>query len=658
MASSASDCEPLMAMSSRCPAADQREENGAKTSMTASARPKKPSCPEKLLSSAETEQNGNGSPVRPVFVSPRPVMVTNTRAEIRRRLLPPQLDGREEAGAAEEFQLGPGADARCLPPCYVSEVKLSAQERVALYCDCILQGCQAEEADEAMSKYLSEKLKERNEWIGVWKTNPELFFSKYEEVPIAYVGILVKVTGKPRQNASAHLKATVCIAEPLSSNIANIPRKLIDEVFEELDNCVPLLEVFPIVGQDDVICEIAHTLEVVRFFYDYLWRDWDDEEICENYTALIEERIKLYYDIQDGTIPGPIGQRFKRTLEKYRNKRLELIEYQSNIKEDPSVAEAVECWNKYYEVLMLCGLLKIWEDLRLRAHGPFFPRILRRRKGQRDSGKVVTHVVAKIMTTDMVKAFSSDTLLQQQNNLDAALDNSYCGDTVVIFPGEYQALGLAMLTDDITIKGAGKREGVLITSDSACDSFVVSKAQNIKLLHLTLVQQGTSDGIVVVESGHMILEDCVLKCEGTGVCVLTGAALTMKDCEITGSQGAGVELYPGSAAILEGNEIHHCNSFKTSDSLKSTQGGINLKIIPAPIVKMNNNHIYSNNGYGVTILQPDEISTAVNFMMEEAAAGDKKDEDTLSKALQNLTLDIGNNKLEANTMGDIGIVFN
>ncbi|MEE6495878.1 hypothetical protein FKM82_002173 [Ascaphus truei] len=486
MASSASDCEPLMAMSSRCPAADQREENGAKTSMIASARPKKPSCPEKLLSSAETEQNGNGSPVRPVFVSPRPVMVTNTRAEIRRRLLPPQLDGREEAGAAEEFQLGPGADARCLPPCYVSEVKLSAQERVALYCDCILQGCQ--------------------------------------------------VTGKPRQNASAHLKATVCIAEPLSSNIANIPRKLIDEVFEELDNCVPLLEVFPIVGQDDVICEIAHTLEVVRFFYDYLWRDWDDEEICENYTALIEERIKLYYDIQDGTIPGPIGQRFKRTLEKYRNKRLELIEYQSNIKEDPSVAEAVECWNKYYEVLMLCGLLKIWEDLRLRAHGPFFPRILRRRKGQRDSGKVVTHVVAKIMTTDMVKAFSSDTLLQQQNNLDAALDNSYCGDTVVIFPGEYQALGLAMLTDDITIKGAGKREGVLITSDSACDSFVVSKAQNIKLLHLTLVQQGTSDGIVVVESGHMILEDCVLKCEGTGVCVLTGAALTMKDCEITGSQ--------------------------------------------------------------------------------------------------------------------------
>lgn len=71
-------------------------------------------------------------------------------------------------------------------------------------------------------------------------------------------------------------------------------------------------------------------------------------------------------DIQDGTIPGPIAQRFKKTLEKYKNKRVELIEYQSNIKEDPSAAEAVECWKKYYEIVMLCGLLKMWEDLRLR----------------------------------------------------------------------------------------------------------------------------------------------------------------------------------------------------------------------------------------------------------------------------------------------------
>ena len=44
-----------------------------------------------------------------------------------------------------------------------------------------------------MSKYLSEKLKLKDKWLGVWKANPELFFVKYEESSIPFVGILVEV---------------------------------------------------------------------------------------------------------------------------------------------------------------------------------------------------------------------------------------------------------------------------------------------------------------------------------------------------------------------------------------------------------------------------------------------------------------------------------
>ncbi|XP_005991147.1 testicular spindle-associated protein SHCBP1L [Latimeria chalumnae] len=595
------------------------------------------------------ESGGPTGSLRSVAASPRPVRGSLGR-EVKRRLLPPDLEGNDGPSQVE---------AQPLPPVYFSDVKYSLEERVALYCGQILASCKAEEADEAMSDYLSKKLKERSTWLGVWKTNPELFFVKYEEGSIPYVGVLVEVTCKPRQSQSSHLRATVSIADPLSSNIANIPRELVEEVLEELDQCVPLLEVYPIEGQDAAVCDIAQALEVVRFFYDFLWRDWDDEEGCENYTALVEERIRLYYEIQDGTIPGPIGQRFKRTLEKYRNKRVELIEFQSSIREDPSAAEAVECWKKYYEILMLCGLLKIWEDLRLRAHGPFFPRVLRRRKGQRVSEKVVTHIVAKMMTADMVKDFSSDTLIQQHDSLDVALDNCYSGDTVVIFPGEYQAAGFAMLTDDISIKGAGRREEVVIFSDPTHDSFVASRAPNVSLMHLTLVQRGTCDGIVVVEAGHMVLQDCMLKCEGTGICVLTGAALTMKDCEVTGSQGAGLELYPGSVACLERNDIHHCSNLKSSDILKGSLGGINLKVLPLPKLMMKNNHIYNNSGYGVTILKPnEELCNVAEEVLECAAGGDKKDDDSLVNTLQGLSLEINNNKLEANTMGDIGIVNN
>nr|XP_014341102.1 PREDICTED: SHC SH2 domain-binding protein 1-like protein isoform X3 [Latimeria chalumnae] len=522
------------------------------------------------------ESGGPTGSLRSVAASPRPVRGSLGR-EVKRRLLPPDLEGNDGPSQVE---------AQPLPPVYFSDVKYSLEERVALYCGQILASCKAEEADEAMSDYLSKKLKERSTWLGVWKTNPELFFVKYEEGSIPYVGVLVEVTCKPRQSQSSHLRATVSIADPLSSNIANIPRELVEEVLEELDQCVPLLEVYPIEGQDAAVCDIAQALEVVRFFYDFLWRDWDDEEGCENYTALVEERIRL-------------------------------------------------------------------------AHGPFFPRVLRRRKGQRVSEKVVTHIVAKMMTADMVKDFSSDTLIQQHDSLDVALDNCYSGDTVVIFPGEYQAAGFAMLTDDISIKGAGRREEVVIFSDPTHDSFVASRAPNVSLMHLTLVQRGTCDGIVVVEAGHMVLQDCMLKCEGTGICVLTGAALTMKDCEVTGSQGAGLELYPGSVACLERNDIHHCSNLKSSDILKGSLGGINLKVLPLPKLMMKNNHIYNNSGYGVTILKPnEELCNVAEEVLECAAGGDKKDDDSLVNTLQGLSLEINNNKLEANTMGDIGIVNN
>ncbi|KAB1260883.1 Testicular spindle-associated protein SHCBP1L [Camelus dromedarius] len=469
------------------------------------------------------------------------------------------------------------AEARPLPPVCGSPMRgMWRDEKVALYCDEVLRGCNAEDADDAMTKYLSEKLKLKDKWLGVWKTNPELFFMKYEEASIPFVGILVEVTCKPCPSSSSCFNVTVSIAEPFSSNIANIPRNLVNEILEELEHNVPLLEVYPVEGQDSDLHDIALALEVVRFFYDFLWRDWDDEESCENYAALIEERINLWCDIQDGTIPGPIAQRFKKTLEKYKNKRVELVEYQSNIKEDPSAAEAVECWKKYYEIVMLCGLLKMWEDLRLRVHGPFFPRILRRRKGKRDFGKTITHIVAKVMTTDMVKDLSSDTLLQQHDDLDLALDSCYSGDTVVIFPGEYQAVNLALLTDDIIIKGIGKREEIMITSEPSHDSFVVSKADNVKLMHLSLIQQGTVDGIV----------------------------------------------------------------------------------LPAPKLKMTNNHIYSNNGYGVSILQPTEqfFIVAEEALNKGAASGDKKDDNTISKVMQNLNLEMNNNKIEANLKGDIRIV--
>ncbi|XP_041960067.1 testicular spindle-associated protein SHCBP1L-like [Alosa sapidissima] len=613
---------------------------------------------ETLHLSGRNSKTPPNSPTRPcsnASAASTDVVVTTpkgakSKVPLARKLLTPNPDGEDPDDIMEE--------AEVLPQIHISKKSYSFEERVALHCDKMIGPCSAEDADEAISYYITDKLVDAPFWTAVWKTAPEVLLvtSNSDIGDLPFIGVLVEVNCTGCEGKSQPLRVSVSVAEPYSSNIANLPRELVEDILREHDHTVPILDVYPVEGQDPDVDNIAEALEHARFFYDFLWRDWDDEEECDEYAGLIEKRIQLHYDIQDGTIPGPISERYRRTLEEYRSKRLELTKFQSSIRGDASPGEAVECWKKYYEMSMLCGLLKFWEDLRLRSHGPFYPRIYKRRKGQRLNGKKVTHIVAQMMTTDMIKSFAEDTLIQQHETLPEALDACYSGDTVVIFPGDYKAAALASLTDDITIKGAGERQEVVIISHPSHDNFVASKAAQVTLQNLTLVQRGTCDGIVVVESGRMTLENCVLRCEGTGVCVLTGASLIMSNCEVTGAQGAGIELYPGSCAELNGNEIHHCSNPSTKD-IKSALGGINMKVLPQPQLKLSNNHIHDNQGYGVTILVPDNSPCSVTHDEPECtAAGDKSETGQLSKAIQNLSLEMSTNKLESNSMGEVGLL--
>lgn len=79
-------------------------------------------------------------------------------------------------------------------------------------------------------------------------------------------------------------------------------------------------------------------------------------------------------------------------------------------------------------------------------------------------------------------------------------------------------------------------------------------------------------------------------------------------------------------------------------------------MLPAPRLRMANNHIHSNSGYGVSILQPTGQLLIVDALGNGAASGDTKDDQVLGKVMQNLDLEMSNNKLEANLKADIQVV--
>jgi hypothetical protein len=54
------------------------------------------------------------------------------------------------------------------------------------------------------------------------------------------------------------------VAEPYSSNIANLPRELVEDVLREHDYSVPILDVYPIQGMGADVDNIAEYLEHAR----------------------------------------------------------------------------------------------------------------------------------------------------------------------------------------------------------------------------------------------------------------------------------------------------------------------------------------------------------------------------------------------------------
>ncbi|XP_010579030.1 PREDICTED: SHC SH2 domain-binding protein 1-like protein [Haliaeetus leucocephalus] len=368
---------------------------------------------------------------------------------------------------------------------------------------------EAEGASDAMDKYLLEKLKMKEiNRLGICETKPERFITSSEDLITPSVGILVKITSlvtcKLPQSSSCQLNASVSFAEPFSLHFENITRELVDNILEELELCVMLLEAWPGEGQVlkvsyveivfrmlkdyHVIAKSKHAISFT-FFTDFIWRDWDDDKSCEKYSAL------------------------KKHLVTYKILCLDLIRYQSSVKEEPATREADEYWKTYCAIFCKC-----------RKQCSLFPV--------------------------RVKDFSVDTPFQQHDNLNTALGSWYSRDHAVIFPGEYEAVNLSLLTRDIMIGPVGTAEN---------EQSIVSR-----LLHLASV--------------------------------LTRASLTVTDHEITGAQGSAVELYTRSTAILETYKIHHCTSTRTSETPHHSQGGINVKVVPEPKLEKKNNRIFRNGG--------------------------------------------------------------
>ncbi|XP_033074181.1 SHC SH2 domain-binding protein 1 isoform X3 [Trachypithecus francoisi] len=241
-------------------------------------------------------------------------------------------------------------------------------------------------------------------------------------------------------------------------------------------------------------------------------------------------------------------------------------------------------------------------------------------KGVRPSGQKVTHVVSSTMMAGLLRSLLTDRLCQEPGEEEreiqfhsdplSAINACFEGDTVIVCPGHYVVRGTFSIADSIELEGYGLPDDIVIEKRGKGDTFVDCTGADIKISCIKFVQHDAVEGILIVHRGKTTLENCVLQCETTGVTVRTSAEFLMKNSDLYGAKGAGIEIYPGSQCTLSDNGIHHCKE------------GILIKDFldehyDIPKISMVNNIIHNNEGYGVVLVKP----TIFSDLQENAEDG-------------------------------------
>lgn len=478
-------------------------------------------------------------------------------------------------------------------------------ERFKAYQDYMLGDCKPSEVKAFTADYLK-KVLEPCDWLALWCT--DMF------------DVLVEVQDLDLKD----LKACVQLVLPMQCDTrgCDLTEEAMVALLEATQHQVPLQELYAIYDPSGEFDQIALALEHLRFFYKHIWRQWDEEDEDDDFdyfVRCVEPRLRLYYDILEGRVPAGLVSEYQSLLElcsqcfnQFSSLRSELGSDSDSELDNVSMVEGL----KLYEQL---------ETLRRRLHiieNPLLRYVLGnlgnssqhsvQSRGPRCSGLKVVHVVTSSCSSLQLQSLLNnrllppstpeDTQIQFHSDPVSAVNSCYQGDVVLVLPGVYSVSSSLFIPDSVSVEGFGPPDEVVIEKTNKGDSFVESTGAEVTLSNIKFIQHDAIEGILCVRQGTVNMENCVLQCETTGVIVRTSACLNMNRCDLYGSKGAGVEIYPGSVCNLIGNGIHHCKDGILIKDLENEP-------VVMPSITMENNVIHNNEGYGVILVKPQDTKT-------------------------------------------------
>uniref|UniRef100_A0AAQ5YVN5 Right handed beta helix domain-containing protein n=1 Tax=Amphiprion ocellaris TaxID=80972 RepID=A0AAQ5YVN5_AMPOC len=438
-------------------------------------------------------------------------------------------------------------------------------ERFKAYQDYMLGDCKPSEVKTFTVDYL-EKVLEPCDWLALWSTD--------------VFDVLVEVRPTVTHISGDILNACVRLVLPLQCETkgCELTEDAMKSLLEATQHKVPLQQLQVVYEESGDFDQTALALEHLRFFYKHIWRQWDEEDEDDDFdyfVRCVEPRLRLYYDMLEDRVPAGLVAEYQSLLEKCSQCFQQFSVLRSSLSTDSdSELDNVSM----VEGLKLCDQVETFKRKLHIIENPLLRYVLAYKgnarqqcvqsRGPRESGVKVVHVVTASCSSIQLQSLLSARLMPLCSSEDAeiqfhrepvsAVDSCHQGDVVIVLPGIYSVNRSISIPDSITVEGFGFPDEVVIEKKTKGDSFVESTGADVRLSNIKFIQHDAIEGILCVRQGTLNMENCVLQCETTGVIVRTSARLTMNMCDLYGSKGAGVEIYPGSVCSLVGNGIHHC----------------------------------------------------------------------------------------------------
>ncbi|KAM3963843.1 SHC binding and spindle associated nessun dorma [Aphomia sociella] len=414
-------------------------------------------------------------------------------------------------------------------------------------------------------------------WDALWKLSKE--FCKKFDVRFPCIAC-VAVTSVDFEGLSASVDVLSVQHEAVS----------LPEAIEE----VPLIELWPTITQREECVNAASTAEFIdllRFFYNEIWMPWDDDQDKVLLPNTIQDRMKLWSEIHNGSIPNCVARSIVLLRNSAINAHDKLKELDSSLCELDLPDEDDSLLPPSY--ISLCaemnarldGLMSKWT---LYENPLIREQYLAKAKSKWQKNKTKKNVVAlwqggsPFEFNDISKFLRSRLSNEHTLTMMVSAEDAFSlePEELVVCSKEYEVPEMPLSQISVcsfkraTLKATDMRSCLFMLSEDCrlreltlhcalVNTVVVMRSGTLHISDCTLLddsensQRDFAQGIVAMSGAKILLENCTFDNFYSAVVVHKGAHVELRKCTIKKCD-VGIQMYSGSTVSLNNTTVMDC----------------------------------------------------------------------------------------------------